>query len=371
MFGIFSLPIWAYILVTFCLTHITILCVTIYLHRHQAHRSLDLHPAISHFCRAWLWLTTGINTKAWAAVHRKHHAKCETPEDPHSPQILGISKVLWQGAELYKIQAKNRETLKRYGQGTPNDWLEKHVYTPHSNKGYLIMLLVNLALFGFPGITIWALQMMLIPFFAAGVINGIGHYWGYRHFECKDASTNIFPIGILIGGEELHNNHHAFPTSAQFSTKWWEFDIGWHYIKILALLGLAKIKKRMPIILISKQKQRIDLDTLDAIIRTRYQILAMYKNNVVLPVFNTAKAALQIRKNSIRLHQDNSAYTDLKSVYRLKHRFQEIWTKTLMSNNDALEKLHQWCMDAESSNVAQLKEFTKYIRGYILLEEKM
>jgi stearoyl-CoA desaturase (delta-9 desaturase) len=365
MFGIYSLPNWAYIVVTLGLTHITILCVTIYLHRHQAHRSLDLHPGISHFFRAWLWLTTGINTKAWTAVHRKHHAKCETKEDPHSPQVLGISKVLWQGAELYKIEAKNSETLKRYGQGTPDDWLENHIYTPHSNKGYLIMLFINLVLFGFPGITMWALQMMLIPFFAAGVINGLGHYWGYRNFDCPDASTNLFPIGILIGGEELHNNHHAFPTSAQFSTKWWEFDIGWFYIRLLSLLGLAKIKRRIPKVIINNRKQRIDIDSLSAIIKNRYQILATYKSTVVLPVFNKAKLALNAFniQSTQQKNGKKSAYADLRIVYRLKKQFQEIWTMTTANNNEILEQLHKWCIKAETANISQLKKFVMYIRG--------
>ncbi len=368
MFGIYSLPIWGYLLVTLGLTHITILCVTIYLHRHQAHRSLDLHPAISHFCRAWLWLTTGIKTKAWAAVHRKHHAKCETKDDPHSPQALGISTVLWHGAELYKAEAKKSETLKRYGQGTPDDWLERHIYTPHSGKGYLIMLFIDLVLFGFPGITIWALQMMLIPFFAAGIINGIGHYWGYRNFDCKDASTNLFPIAILIGGEELHNNHHAFPTSAQFSTKWWEFDIGWFYIRILSFLGLAKIKRSIPKVTINKQKQRIDIDTLKAIVRNRYQVLAKYKNSVILPVFKNAtlsKLPMKYDTTNQMVYplKVKSAYADLKIVYSLRKQFQEVWAKTTKSNNELLEKLHNWCVKAEDSNIKQLKEFVSYIRA--------
>lgn len=365
MFGIYSLSIWGYLFVLLGLTHITILGVTIYLHRCQAHRSLDLHPVVSHIFRAWLWLTTGINTKAWTAVHRKHHAKCETPDDPHSPKILGISKVLWQGAELYKAQAKNGETLTRYGQGSPNDWLENHIYTPHSNKGYIIMLVIDLVLFGFPGLTIWALQMMLIPFFAAGVINGIGHYWGYRNFDCPDASTNLFPIGILIGGEELHNNHHAFPTSAQFSTKWWEFDIGWMYIRILSLLGLAKIKRCINKLVINKVKKRIDLHTLKTIINNRYHILAKYKRTVVFPVFNNAKLAQRLENfdKKAQLNSNKSAFSDLKIVYRLKNQFQEIWTKTSTSNNEILEKLHLWCLKAESSNIKQLNEFVTYIRA--------
>lgn len=356
MAGIISLSFWGYALATLALTHITILCVTIYLHRYQAHRSLELHPIISHFCRLWLWLTTGIMTKDWAAIHRKHHAKCETKEDPHSPQILGINKVLWEGAELYRAEAKNSATLERYGQGLPKDWIERKVYTPHSNKGYLITLFVNVILFGFPGITIWAIQMALIPFFAAGVINGLGHYWGYRNFECPDASTNIFPIGILIGGEELHNNHHAYPTSARFSTKWWEFDIGWLYIKLFSFFGLAKIKHTIPKVVINKNKHRIDFETLSAVIKNRYELLAKYNRCVLLPIFNH-----DIMQPSSRRH---FSYTTMKLICRLRDEFQAIWSMNTISNNELLEYLHKWCLKAEASNIKPLREFVIYIRGY-------
>ena len=239
--GLIDLPWWGYIVYTLIVTHITIAGVTIYLHRHSAHRALELHPVISHFFRFWLWLTTGMVTKQWTAIHRKHHAKCETPEDPHSPQILGLKKVLWQGAELYRAEAKNDETMKRYGAGTPDDWMEHHVYS-HSVIGVSILMIINLVLFGPIGLTIWAVQMAWIPFWAAGVVNGVAHYYGYRNFTCPDASTNLVPWGILIGGEELHNNHHGNGASAKFSQRWFEFDIGWQYIKILKFLRLAKVR---------------------------------------------------------------------------------------------------------------------------------
>ncbi|MFL6712717.1 MAG: acyl-CoA desaturase, partial [Sulfurifustis sp.] len=225
--GVVSLPWWGYVLVALVFTHITIASVTIYLHRHQAHRALDLHPVVSHFFRFWLWLTTGMITKEWAAVHRKHHAKVETPDDPHSPQQWGIRKVLWDGTSLYRVASKDGEILAKYGHGTPDDWIERHLYSRRNTWGIASMLVINLVLFGPIGLTIWAVQMAWIPFFAAGVINGIGHYWGYRNYEVQDASRNIVPWGILIGGEELHNNHHAYPSSAQLSNKWWVFDIGW------------------------------------------------------------------------------------------------------------------------------------------------
>ncbi len=259
--GLIALPWWGYIVVALVFTHITIASVTIYLHRHQAHRALDLHPLVSHFFRFWLWLTSGMVTKEWAAIHRKHHAKCETAEDPHSPQVLGIRKVLREGSELYRAEAKNQETLDKYGHGTPSDWIERNLYTPHSGKGIALMFIVNVLLFGPLGITIWAVQMMWIPITAAGIINGIGHFWGYRNYENADASTNIVPWGILIGGEELHNNHHTFASSAKLSSKWWEFDIGWLYIRTLEIFGLAHVKKIPPELTYDKAKDHIDLET--------------------------------------------------------------------------------------------------------------
>src|SRR4051812_41802329 len=244
--GIYDLPWWGYVVYTLVVTHITIAAVTIYLHRHQAHRALDLHPLPSHFFRFWLWLTTGMVTKEWAAIHRKHHAKCETPDDPHSPQVYGISKVMWGGAELYRKESVNKETLDRYGHGTPDDWIERNLYSRYTVVGISLMLVANFVLFGFIGVTIWAVQMMWIPLTAAGVINGIGHFWGYRNFQPADASRNIVPWGILIGGEELHNNHHAYGTSARLSNRWYEFDIGWLYIRCLQMMGLAEVKKIAP-----------------------------------------------------------------------------------------------------------------------------
>src|SRR5690606_26543952 len=271
---------WEIIAFTLVVTHITIAGVTIYLHRCQAHRALDLHPIASHFFRFWLWLTTGMVTKQWAAVHRKHHAKCETEEDPHSPVTKGIKKVFWEGAELYRTEAKKQETMDKYGHGTPDDWLEHNVYTKHSAKGVAIMLIIDLALFGIAGLAVWAVQMLWIPITAAGIVNGIGHYWGYRNYDCNDAATNIFPIGIIIGGEELHNNHHTFGTSAKLSSKWYEFDIGWMYIRMMEMVGLAKVKKVAPKPKFNRQKMVADLDTLQAVIANRYDVMAKYAKSV-------------------------------------------------------------------------------------------
>ncbi len=273
-YGFINLSAWQVVALTLVMTHVTIASVTIYLHRHQAHRSLDLHPAVAHFFRLWLWLSTGMQTKEWAAIHRKHHAKCETAEDPHSPQIKGIETVFWKGAELYRLESKNTETMQKYGHGTPDDWLENNVYSRFPWQGVAIMLIINLTLFGAIGLSIWAVQMLWIPVTAAGVINGIGHYWGYRNFEAVDASTNISPWGILIGGEELHNNHHTYPTSAKLSVKPYEFDIGWLYIRVLETLHLANVKKTPPKLAFGEVRPVADEKTLEALIMNRYEVMA-------------------------------------------------------------------------------------------------
>jgi|GEM_PF-3238 len=278
--GLIELPWWGYVLVVLGLTHVTIASLTIFLHRHQAHRALDLHPLASHFFRAWLWLTTGTITREWVAVHRKHHAKCETPDDPHSPQVFGLTKVLFDGVDLYRRETAVAETRERYGHGTPNDALERHLYARHSQLGIALMLVIDLFLFGPIGLTVWAVQMLWIPFFAAGVINAIGHYWGYRRFAPNDASRNILPWGILIGGEELHNNHHAYATSAKLAHQWWEVDIGWLYIRLLAALRLAKVRRVAPKIRVDPTKRHCDAGTLQAIVTHRYAVLARFVDSL-------------------------------------------------------------------------------------------
>jgi stearoyl-CoA desaturase (delta-9 desaturase) len=278
--GLMPLPWWGYVVVTLALTHVTIAAVTIYLHRGQAHRGLDLHPAVAHFFRFWLWLTTGMVTKEWVAIHRKHHAKVETAEDPHSPQTRGIRTLLLQGAELYRTESRNLETLEKYGVGTPDDWVERNVYTPYSWEGVGLMLIIDLMLFGPIGATIWAVQMAWIPVTAAGIVNGIGHYWGYRNFSCEDASRNIVPWGILIGGEELHNNHHAYGTSARLSSQWYEVDLGWMYIRGLETLGLATVRKVAPRLKFDRAKLNADVETLQAIITHRYAVLTSYARSL-------------------------------------------------------------------------------------------
>lgn len=385
--GLLGLPFWGLVLATLLSTHITIVAVTVFLHRSQAHRALDLHPVISHFFRFWLWLTTGMITKQWVAIHRKHHGKCETPEDPHSPQILGIRKVLWQGVELYQLEASNVATLERYGHGTPNDWLERQIYARHDRLGVTLLLFLDLVLFGIAGLTIWAVQLLWIPFWAAGVINGLGHYWGYRNYEPRDASTNLSPIGLLIGGEELHNNHHAFPTSAKLSSKWWEFDIGWFYIQVLAIFKLAHIKKTAPIPQQIPNKQSVDLDTLRAVVLNRLHIMAEFAHEVILPVLKeeSRKADTSRRYVLLRVqaplireetllgederHQLNNALNisqTLRTVYEFRLGLQNIWNRTTASHEKLLAALQEWCALAEASGIQALQDFARALPSYSL-----
>lgn len=386
MTGLIDLPWWGYIVVTLVLTHITIASITIFLHRHQAHRALELHPIPSHFFRFWLWLTTGMVTKEWAAIHRKHHAKCETVDDPHSPVIYGIGKVLKEGAELYKIESQNKDTLERYGHGTPDDWLERNVYSKHSVAGIATMLIINVVLFGPIGLTIWAVQMMWTPVFAAGVINGIGHYWGYRNFRAEDASTNIVPWGILIGGEELHNNHHAYPTSARLSNKWYEFDIGWMYIRIMEMLGLARVKKTAPKLQL-KTKAECDFETLQAVISHRYEVLARYTKSLQVALKNELSSLQQAAaehdidgstlKNWVladaktlkeeertKLGQVLSQTQKLNTLYRMREELSQIWERSAATKDELLQQLQDWCRRAEESGIEFLENFSRRLRCY-------
>lgn len=391
MLGILSLPWWGYVAVLMAFTQLTIFSVTIYLHRCQAHRALDLHPAISHIFRFWLWATTGMVTKEWAAIHRKHHAKVDTVEDPHSPVAKGIKKVFFEGAELYREECKNPETMERYGQGTPDDWVERNIYARHSGKGIVLMLIANLVLFGPIGLTIWAVQMAWIPIFAAGVINGIGHYWGYRNYEVKDASRNIFPIAFFIGGEELHNNHHAFATSAKFSTKWYEFDIGWTVIRGLQALGLAKPKRVVPKPHMEPTKTTIDGDTLSALITYRFQVMSRYTREVIAPMLKEEKKragkagsailsraytvlvrddSLMQPKHKTRLANILENFQSLSVVYQFRLKLQDIWSRSTTSQKDLLEALQEWCTQAEETGNQALQLFSRRLKTYVPQPQK-
>ncbi|HSW71692.1 MAG TPA: fatty acid desaturase, partial [Gammaproteobacteria bacterium] len=382
-FGYFSaMPWWGYILVTLVFTQITIFSVTLYLHRNQSHRSLELHPLISHFFRFWLWLSTGMLTKQWVAIHRKHHTKVETEDDPHSPVTYGIRKVFFEGAELYRdAPKKDPHLLERYGNGTPDDWVERYIYTGRNRDGIFTMLALNLFLFGVPGLSIWACQMLWIPLFAAGIINGIGHYWGYRNFETPDASRNIIPLGFITGGEELHNNHHTYANSAKFSVKWWEFDIGWLMIRLLQTFGLAKPNYVPPKPAYVREKTIIDAETIKALMRNRFHLLAEYSKKVILPVLREEKRkapnqgktllsrarALLVRdsafldKNSQQhLESTLAQFKNLSAAYQLRLQLQNLWQQTAATQKELIDSLYQWCQQAEMSGIQALKDFARY-----------
>jgi stearoyl-CoA desaturase (Delta-9 desaturase) len=393
--GLIDLPWWGYVVVTLVLTHVTIASVTIFLHRAQAHRALDLHPIVSHFFRFWLWLTTGMITKEWVAIHRKHHAKVETVDDPHSPMTRGIRTVLLQGAELYRAESRNQETLAKYGLGTPDDWIERNVYTRFSWQGVGLMLAVNLALFGPIGATIWAVQMMWIPVNAAGIINGIGHYWGYRNFACADTSTNIVPWGFIIGGEELHNNHHAYGTSAKFSSQWYEFDLGWVYIRALSALKLATVRKVAPQLKFDRTKVVADLTTLQSVITHRYAVLTSYARSLkdacavelanrktrsahdaAHNVASDAPSARRIKHwllvDPVKLSEiDRVKLADalanskaLATAYAMRQDLGALWERSTESSEQLLARLQDWCHRAEASGIAPLAQFSLKLKRY-------
>ena len=386
--GIYDLEWWQFALISLALTHVTIAAVTIFLHRHQAHRALELHPIASHFFRFWLWMTTGMVTKEWAAIHRKHHAKCETVDDPHSPQILGINRVLWGGVLLYVKESRIKDTIERYGHGTPDDWLEHNLYSKYQTLGLTIMGTINVSLFGIvPGLIILLTQIIWIPFWAAGVINGIGHYFGYRNFDCADASTNIVPWGILIGGEELHNNHHTYATSAKLSNKWYEFDIGWMYICMMQAIGLATVKKVAPTAKMAGAKAVADADMLQAVIANRYEVLATYAKSLRATY---SEEVAKLRQNSpqdaellgrfkrwvIRDHKTLAApqqqqlaealakSKSLETVYSMRQELSALWERSSASKEQLLKDLQDWCQRAEASGIRQLEEFSLRLRCY-------
>jgi len=385
--GILNWSAWQLLAATLVLTHITIVSVTVYLHRYSAHRSLELHPALKHFFRFWLWLTTSMNTREWTAIHRKHHAKCETPDDPHSPVHKGLLTVLRKGAELYMEEAKNEETLRIYGKNCPDDWIERNLYQRFPLAGVTLMALIDIALFGALGITVWAVQMLWIPVLAAGVINGLGHAVGYRNFECRDAATNLLPWGILIGGEELHNNHHTYPNSAKLSVKKWEFDMGWMWIRLFSLLGLAEVRRTAPIAHKIRGKQTLDMDTAMAILNNRFQIMAQYRKHVIKPLVRSEIARLDdsmhhlFRRAKRLLSRETSLLDDrhqariqamldhsqaLKVIYEKRLALQQIWGRTSANSHEMLQALKDWCHQAEESGIKALQDFAWHLRSYSL-----
>ena len=385
--GLIPLSAWGYLGVALLLTHLTIVSVTIFLHRHQAHHALDLHPLASHGFRFWLWLTTGTVTREWVAVHRKHHACCETEEDPHSPRFKGILRVLFGGYWLYRRESLKPETLRRFGLGTPDDYMERELYSKHRNLGLLLMLLINLALFGFAGLAIFLVQVLWIPFWAAGVINGLGHYFGYRNFETPDASNNLLPWGILVGGEELHNNHHAYMASARLSSKWWEIDIGWMYLRLLTWCRLARIRRLAPRAISRVGQGLIDRETARAVFSQRFLILKRYGELVVRPTLrqarrNTDRMGRRLLRRTRRLLTREGLVIDppskeaiekalrvdetLATIYRFRQQLKQVWGRAADGERSRVERLQAWCQASEQSGIEALQEFAAYLRGYRL-----
>jgi stearoyl-CoA desaturase (delta-9 desaturase) len=384
LYGVLNPSIWGYFLASFVMVQISMMAVTLYLHRDQAHRSIELNPLLRHFFRLWIWLSSGMVTREWVAIHRKHHAMVEREGDPHSPKIFGLSIVMLQGAELYRIESRNAETLEKYGRGCPDDWLERKLYARSHWLGIYSMLLIDVVLFGLPGITVFAIQMLAMPVFAAGVINGLGHAKGYRNFESDDTSTNLTPLAILVGGEELHNNHHAFPTSAKFSVRPWEFDIGWLYIRVLNALGLCKIRRLAPIPIRAASPRSVDIATLTAVLQNRMHVLRDYTRKVTLPVLRVEKRANRdntllkrgrkllvagpillddaAKRKLAALLADNSA---LRTVHEYQRQLQNLWAQANVSNERLVKQLKEWCNRAEASGIDALHDFSANLRGYL------
>lgn len=386
--GVAGLGWWGMLAVLLVFTQLTIFAVTLYLHRSQAHRGVDFHPLIAHFFRFWTWLTTSMITREWVAIHRKHHAKVETEEDPHSPVSKGIGRVFWRGVELYREARELRADIEQYGRGAPEDWIERHLYTPHANLGPVLLLAVNFVLFGLPGIALWAIQMAWIPFWAAGVVNGLGHWWGYRNFESADTSTNLTPWAFWIGGEELHNNHHAFPSSARFSMRRWEFDIGWQAIRLLQALRLAKVLRVAPTMDVRPNIAVPDADTLKALLSHRFQAMTDYQRNVFAPALReeAAAAGAKLRKLLPRrlrrglvndgrwlkpdcreqLQQWVRQRPRIQLLVEHRARLSSLLEARTHDAAERLKQLQQWCQEAEASGVAVLQAYAARLKGYSL-----
>jgi len=382
MYGLLDLSFWGYAIVTLVLMQLSLMAVTLYLHRDQAHQSIVLHPALRVFFRIWLWLTTAMVTREWVAVHRKHHAMCEREGDPHSPVVYGLSKVLLEGAELYQVEAAKEETIAKYSRGCPDDALE-HFLMKYENLGLKLLFAAYILLFGIPGIIVYSVQMLTIPMLAAGVINGLGHAKGYRNFECDDAATNLTPLAIFIAGEELHNNHHAFPTSAKFSVQWWEFDIGWAYITTLKALGLCKVRRTAPKPNKASEPRHVDIETLQAVLMNRMNVLREYTRSVTLPVLKTESLTnSELMKKARKLVVSNPVNLDavnqerlrelldhnqaLNTVVEYRERLMSLWTQANITNDTLVAQLKDWCAEAEASGVEVLAEFSESLREYIM-----
>ena len=390
LYGLADLGFWGYVGVALFWVYVTLIAITLFYHREQAHRSVDLHPALRHFFRFWLWASTGAVTKEWVAVHRKHHANCEREGDPHSPQVFGLRKVVLEGAELYQAEARNTETLEKFGKGTPDDWLERNLYARFPNLGIVLLILFDIVMFGVPGIILIGVQLTTMPLLAAGIINGVCHAIGYRNFETNDASTNLWPFGLLIAGEELHNNHHAFPTSAKFSMRPYEIDLGWLHLKLFSMLGLAKIRRVATQPKLDGANEPISLDALRAIMVNRMHVLRHYTNNVTLPVLRreldslgesggsavrAAKGWLSRQPQMLdessrrRLSELIDQHPRFKAVLEYRNELKGLWEGAHMSNERLLAEFREWCARAEASGIQGMQDFVEYLRSFRRMPE--
>ncbi|MGO9853338.1 MAG: fatty acid desaturase [Steroidobacteraceae bacterium] len=380
-YGLIELPLWGYVAVTFITIQTMFLGVTLYLHRDQSHGGLILHPLLRQVFRFWLWFSSGAVTREWVAVHRKHHAYADREGDPHSPLVFGLSRVLFEGFELYRAAGRDPETLRNYGRGTPDDWLERHVYSRHPYAGLVLFIVAHLVLFGVPGIIMIAVHLAAQPFFAGGVINGLGHAVGYRSFEMPSTATNLGPWGLLLGGEELHNNHHAFPRSARFSVQRWEVDVGWLWIRLFRALGLARVRWVAPRPQLERRRHELDADTVQALFVNRMHVLRAYARGVVLPVCRelmrrephgsvpASAPQLLIRHPALlaeearrRLRELLERYEVLRRVIEYRDGLQQLWEAA--SANHALMQLRDWCRRAEGSDIGALREFAQGLTAY-------
>ena len=386
--GLLQFGWWAMLAYLLVVTQVTIFTVTLYLHRSQAHRGVDFHPALAHFFRFWSWLTTSMITREWAAIHRKHHAKCETEEDPHSPMHKGIGNVLWKGADMYRESRLDRASIEQYGKGCPDDWIERKLYTRHATLGVVLLLIASFVLFGAKGVAVWAVQMAWIPFWAAGVINGLGHWWGYRNFETTDTATNLTPWGVWIGGEELHNNHHAFPSSAKFALRKWEVDIGWVVIKGLEKVRLAKVLRVAPSLDVRPNIHVPDTDTMKALLAHRFQAMTDYQRNVLAPALREeARAAGAKLRALLPRHQRKGLVDDgrwlkpeareqmrqwvaqrprIRTLVEYRQKLASVLETRTSNAADALHNLQAWCREAEASGIRALQDYAARLKGYSL-----
>ena len=379
--GLTQASAWQMALYFLVASQLTMMSTTLYLHRSATHRGVDLHPVVSHFLRFWNWLTTAMVTKEWVAIHRKHHARCETSEDPHSPRFAGINTVLWRGVELYQEAAKDPELLDKYGKGTPDDWVERRVYTGLRNSGVIALFFINTALFGLPGVAIWALQMALMPFAAAGVINGLGHWWGYRNFDTADTATNLSPWGLVIGGEELHNNHHAFPSSAKFALRKWEFDLGWAVLWTLQKLRLATVLRVAPQLDVRPNIATPDAETVRAMMVHRWQVATDYFKTVLKPQLKAESESLPRRLRRAlrsegrwlddarrqRMQDYVAARPQLQQLLEFRRRLMEIYEIKSADAAAKMDALKAWCHEAEASGIAALQDYSMRLKGYALV----